>query len=475
MSRRSHGKPILIKNAAVTKLETFKPTRKEGITWINPNTGDIFEEPLLTCEYISELSQSNIYARGVLNKLIWLVFTGEPEITIRDPAGNVIPAGTPGSPTVYNDIKNMLDAPGVDLWNAMQQAFSDAFWWGSCILNPVWEYVGNRYTLTNLNRLAPESFCHEPGEGEVYNPLLKGITLIKGSPVYYYLDDEGTSKILQNPFTIVAPQSVKLGGNPMVQPLLLTLGYLNQAWKAVSQTINRAGAPSMWLRVTDGDEDTFTYLKEVLRNWGKNTSFPLPENVEILDPHITEPQNTAEAIRMLQNLLIDYFSPVSLLQAGENGGIFDNSDSKTSLVMAFIQGMHAWIEDAFEKLLQTYLIANKYEGYSARITLPMPEIDKTEADQKWVSILSTSPVPIVNTNELRRFVPGCDELDEAGLSALRAEMQQATPNQPTPMVTNALTVDAERYEIDGYERLRKAADKTRDQVIAELRDHGFAV
>lgn len=475
MSRRSHGKPTLIKNAAVTKLETFKPTRKEGITWINPNTGQVFEEPSLTSEYISEISQSNIYARGVLNKLIWLVFTGEPTIEIRDPAGAVVPAGTPGKPTVYNDIKTMLDAPGVDIWNAMQQAFSDSFWWGNCILNPVWEYVGNIYTLTALNRLAPESFCYEPGAGEVYNPLLKGITLIKGSPVYYYQDDEGASKILQTPFTIQAPQSVKLGGNPMVQPLLRTIAYLNQAWTAVSQTINRAGAPSMWLRVTDGDEDTFTYLKEVLRNWGKNTSFPLPENVEILDPHITEPQNTAEAIRMLQNLLIDYFSPVSLLQAGENGGIFDNSDSKTALVMAFIQGMHSWIEDAFERLLQTYLIANRYDGYSVRITLPMPEIDKTEADQRWVEILSASPHPIVNTNELRRFVPGCDELDDAGLAALKAEMGGASVQQDQPMVTNALTVDAEQYELDGYERLRKAADKTKEKVIEELRAHGFSV
>jgi len=473
------GDAILINNASKpikVKQEPAKPTKREGVVYINPATGQLFEEPLLTCEYISELSQSNVYARGVLNKLLWLIFTGEPDIEIKDPSGQVVPPGTPAKPSVYNDVMNMLDAPDVDMWCRMQDALCDSFWWGNCILNPVWEYVGNIYTLISLARLAPESFTGEPDEGEIYNPLLKGITLLKGKPTYYFIDDEGNSKKLSNYHSIQPPQSTKLGGSPMVQPLLLTIAYLNQAWTAMGQTMNRAGAPSMWLRVTDGDEDTFTYLREVLKNWGKNTSFPLPENVEILDPHITEPQNTQEAIKLLQNLLIDYFSPVSLLNAGDSGAAFDSSAQKSALIMAFIQGMHKWLEDGFEKLLQTYLIANKYVGYSIRITLPMPETDTTESDQAWVTILANAQTVVVDENEIRRFIPGVDQLDDAGIAALRE--RQATPqpvvSPPAELVANATALPT-ATEQSAYEALSRKADSVKQAVIDDLRKQGFAI
>jgi len=261
----------------------------------------------------------------------------------------------------------------------------------------------------------------------------------------------------------------------MIQPLILPLAYLNQAWTAVSQTTNRAGAPSLFLRVTDGDEDTIAYCREVLRNWGKNTSFPLPENVEIVDPHIKEPANTAEAIRMLQNLLIDYFSPVSLIQSGERGGIFDNSTEKVTLIMAFIKGMHSWLEDAFEKLLQTYLIANRYDGYSIRITLPLPDIDRTEANQRWVEVLANAKVPIVNTNELRRFVPNVEELDDAGLAALRAEMMASVPVSPESgkeLIGNMIDMPT-KTEQDGYNEIHKAICKTKTSILDKLREAGY--
>lgn len=448
----------------------FKPTSKQGVVFVSPG-GQIFNEPKLTLEYISELSQSNIYARSVLNKLLWLVFTGEPDIEVKDPAGEIVPAGTPGKPTIYNDLKQMMEAPGVDLWGNMQWALIDSYWWGNCILNPVWQYVGNVYTLTELTRLAPESFCYEPPEGEVYNPLLKGITLKNGKPVYYYQDDEGNSKELKNYHSIQPPHSMKLGGSPMIQPLILAIAYLNQAWTAVSQTTNRAGAPSLFLRVTDGDDDTLAYCREVLRNWGKNTSFPLPENVEIVDPHIKEPANTAEAIRMLQNLLIDYFSPVSLLQSGEGGGIFDNSSEKVALILAFIQGMHSWLEDAFEKLLQVYLIANRYDGYSVRIKLPLPDIDRTESNQRWVEVLANAKTAVVDENEIRRFIPNVEELDEAGIARLRAmNAVQETPLEP--LVTNMATLQTPT-EQEGYDEIHKALNNARKDIMAQLQEAGY--
>jgi hypothetical protein len=264
---------------------------------------------------------------------------------------------------------------------------------------------------------------------------------------------------------------MKLGGSPMIQPLILAIAYLNQAWTAVSQTTNRAGAPSLFLRVTDGDDDTLAYCREVLRNWGKNTSFPLPENVEIVDPHIKEPANTAEAIRMLQNLLIDYFSPVSLLQSGEGGGIFDNSSEKVALILAFIQGMHSWLEDAFEKLLQVYLIANRYDGYSVRIKLPLPDIDRTESNQRWVEVLANAKTAVVDENEIRRFIPNVEELDEAGIARLRAmNAVQETPLEP--LVTNMATLQTPT-EQEGYDEIHKALNNARKDIMAQLQEAGY--
>lgn len=471
------GEPILIKNATPGKEKKIpppSPTRREGVYYVAPN-GSIFEEPKLTLEYISEISESNIYAKGVLNKLLWLIFTGEPAIEVKDPVGQVVPPSTnPNKPTVYDDMKRMLEAPDVDLWCNMQQALSDAFWWGNNITNPVWEYVGNVYTLTALNRCAPESFCYEPAEGETYNPLLKGITLKNGKPVYYFQDDEGNSKILKSFHSIQPPLSTKLGGSPMVQPLLLTIGYLTNGWVAMGQTMNRVGAPSIWLRVINGDDETFEYCREILKNWGKNTSFVLPDNVEIIDPHITEPKNTQEAIKLLQNLLIDYFSPASLLNSGDGSSLFDSSSQKTALVMAFIQGMHAWLEDGFEKLLQTYLIANRYEGYSVRIILPMPILDTTESDQKWVEILTNAQTPIADENEIRKFVPGFDQLDEAGLAKLR-ERTQVNITGPFPgLVSNAVTLETPA-ETEALDKLQKKADEVKAAVIEDLRKQGFEI
>ena len=264
----------------------------------------------------------------------------------------------------------------------------------------------------------------------------------------------------------------------MIQPLLLTIGYLTQAWTAVSQTTNRAGAPSLFLRITDGDEDTFKYCREMLRNWGKNTSFPLPENVEIVDPHITEPQNTHDAIRLLQNLLIDYYSPVSMLQGSENSScLFDNSGEKAALIMAFIKGMHTWLEDAFEKLLQVYLTANRYEGYSLRIKLPLPDIDKTEQDQRWVELLTNSPKPIAFTNEIRRFLPNADELDDEGLARLKAEhelmqTQAAQPIVQQEIVGNA-TADITETEQEAITDIKNSVQSVRESVMSKLKEAGY--
>lgn len=469
MSRHRRGQKIsLVNNAASPET---KPTKREGIVYVSPS-GNLFTEPELTPQRIAELSESNIYARGTLNKLLWLLFTGEPEIEIKDRAGNIVPPGTPDKPTVLDNVKTMLDAPDVDLYGNMQRTLCDCYWWGPFIANPVWEYVGNTYTLTSLTRLDPQSFIYPPLDGEIYNPLMKGITLNNGNIEYWFQDSNYNQKKLQYPFVVTPPLSTKLGGSPMIQPLLLAISYLSTGWKAIGQTMNRAGAPSVWLRVTDGDEDTFRYCQEILKNWGKNTSFPLYDNIEAIDPHITEPATPGEAIKMLQNLLIDYFSPVSFLQSGDGGGLFDNSNQKTALLMSFIKGMHTWIEDAYERLLQTYLIANRYDGYSLRITLPMPDIDRTEADQQWVNILANSQRTIVDENEIRRFIPGVEQLDEAGLARLR---ESSPAGQVAPeLIQNAVTLPTSTEQA-AYERLAKKADATKAAVLQELRSQGFAV
>lgn len=138
--------------------------------------------------------------------------------------------------------------------------------------------------------------------------------------------------------------------------------------------------------------------------------------------------------------------------------------------------MHSWLEDAFEKLLQVYLIANRYDGYSVRIKLPLPDIDRTEANQRWVEVLANAKIPIVNTNELRRFIPDVEELDEAGLAALKEEMAVTpaiTPMQPEQSMVQNMAVLPTKTEQDGYEEIHKALNKTRSDIMAQLQEAGY--
>ncbi|MFV9677710.1 MAG: hypothetical protein ACNYVW_08685, partial [Methanosarcinales archaeon] len=143
-------------------------------------------------------------------------------------------------------------------------------------------------------------------------------------------------------------------------------------------------------------------------------------------------------IELLNNMLIDYMTPSSFISHGE-GALFGGSKKQQEeLLYKYIQGIHTWLEDQFERLLQTYLDKNGYEGYVVNMHIPSPSIDKSEIMLKQAEVGREAEV--LFKNEIRILL-GQTALDEEGLSDLKEEYPSAVPPETTGYATNT-TEDA---------------------------------
>ena len=191
----------------------------------------------------------------------------------------------------------------------------------------------------------------------------------------------------------------------------------------------------MFIKVTGGTDDDIAYANTILENYGKNTAFQLRENMEIIVPGFPEPRTPLEAIDALGRLLIDHFSPANFVQ-NPNATLSSTDKGSTSMMTSFVRGIHTWLEDTFEYLLQTALDANGYDGYTVVITLPEPEQDRTETNLQIVTVGDQTRA--MSLNEKRELL-GLPPADEETLDAIQTEYSsREAPATNNPFVTNAM-------------------------------------
>ena len=417
-------------------------TPYEGVQYVATN-GLVFTPANYTVKSLIEFSKS-YYGSKLCLHLLTLLFPGDLKIKVIDETGTE-------DPELSQEMKVMADT--VNLWTQIKNTFVDACWGGLYVSNPVWAWEENRYNLIDLVRLPWDSFeLSAPSALYNYSELLPGITLAPdGKTVEYWQTVNGIQTQLKSIFTVKAPLSTQLAGEPIFRPLLDTLCYAKFAWESVIQTLHRIGAPVLFIRVSNGTADDVAYANAILKNWGKNTAFQLRENMELIDPKITEPTTSMEAINTLAQMVVDFFSPAGFVQ--NNNATLSSSDTGSNRMMqAFISGIHSWLEDAYEGLLQTKIDAEGYVGYRVVIDLPTFEPDRT--DENRLIAESGFKVEALDLDE-RRALLGQEPADEEKAARIREEYAaRQSGGNPGSFVTSAMRFYANAAPFDSKKKLR---------------------
>jgi len=196
------------------------------------------------------------------------------------------------------------------------------------------------------------------------------------------------------------------------------------------QLLNRIASPPLFGKITEemirpedvmSDED---YLDLILKNWGKNVVFQLRSNMDFVDPKFKDNRHALDTIRELQTTLDRYFSPTNLITS-EGNTLGGSSSSELETQNQYIRGIHRWLEEQFEAILNHYLDVNQYEGYAVRITIPEPSIDRSELEMKQAQVgFSTRAL----TLDERREHLGARAADDE----IRAELEREFASMPLP-------------------------------------------
>jgi len=354
----------------------------------------------------------------------------------------------------------MCDAKSVNLWMKMQLTYSDVFEGGAMIANPVWKYLNNEYTLTELNHLPWETFASSPCEPFVVSSeILTGIGVVDSGEVKFYQNDlDGIAQELTNVVMIKNPMAKGVAGTPLCLPILPLISGSKFALNAQMQKVNRVGAPTPFIKITDpkprskanGNVSDEEYAQMFLENYSKDILMPLRGNMELVDSYMEDNGSALETIDYFDKMIVDYWSPSSMIQ--KDGNTIGGSDSGAlGLLMRYVSSVHEWIENPYEELLQPYLDANGYEGYRVVIEIPEPEIDNTELDLKRAEIALKRPDK-VKANDWRALL-GWDALEE-----LKDQWLGEAPTQSTPFT--AFTNTEEKPTILQAEK--KSEDEQKD-------------
>lgn len=453
------------------------PAREaEGVVWV-ASTGVIWQENSATVDKLKKYSV-NIYGDGVTQKQRSLIFTGPPAIRVLDPEDEE-------DPELSAWIKSMANAPGVQLYYRMQLAWHGTFWYGPALFNPVMEWVGNEYRLTALRYLPPDSFATAPTSSKKYrsyNPILPGIALSQDNEVeYWQVQDETdtTPRRVDNVFVIQDPIRPELGSRPTVLSVLPALSMLDYLWQAQMQKAHRTGSPLLFVRISGartsaqlgGKIGDVEYAQKFLMHWGKNTGYVLRDNMELVDPHITDTADNLETIDRLDQMITAHFSPSGFIsKSGPTIG--GSSAPEKELLAAYVRGIQSWLEAGFSHLLQEVIDANGYEGFTVRVDLPDLEFDERDIEIRQATI--GDKTQSLTINEIRALLHH-PPLTPEEVAELRDEYAARAPAAPVAMM-NARKKPATYAKVRNQteEDLEVVMSKARDRVIAALKKAGAA-
>lgn len=352
----------------------------QGVQYISSDGWEFNSTKEITAREIKRLT-TNPYFTKVKADQSNLIFTDRPTIKIKNAKGEI---------DEDLSIEYLTNSEGIKLVSKMTTAFNECFDWGCSILNPIIERTGNEYRISEIRILPSFSFTDPPQNGsKTYSEIVEGITFepTSNSIGYYQTSATGHQTKLNTDDLILIkdPNSTDLIPLPIGYPVMKFIRLLDFAWQANLQQINRIGADSVIIRISnpkgaigdkESDED---YAWKIVKNWSKDNSFILRENMEFVSPQTLQSDIAGTSIKMLENRVDTYYSPYVMIS--KDGTMIGGSDkSAYDLLLSHVDGIQQWLSSTFEQLYDLILELNGYTGYTAQVLLPTPTRDTTEED-----------------------------------------------------------------------------------------------
>ena len=457
-----------------------KGTKEEGTVYIS-SIGGYYEAPEIDADKLHDF-QSNIYIRGLLTKHKNLIFSDKFTLEVKDAKGET-------DEDLQKTMTQMCEQKNVRLWSKMQAGYIDGiFMYGIGLFNPVWGYEGNEYKLLKLRYLPAYTFRNASVTGtmKIYSQILQGITLneAKNEMEFWQADENGVVQQLKNVFYIKDPAAQGLAGESIVVPLVPIIEMLKFSWDTQMQQVHRTGAKLLFIKVTDpkpasnknGNVGDVDYANKLLEKWSKDMAFQLRENMTLIDPGIKDDSNNLEIIDALHKMIIDYVTPTSFI-AREGATIGGSEKQREEMMLRYIRGIHSWLEDQFEMLLNRYLEYNEYKDYTVSIHIPSPSIDRSEIELKQAVEGFKSKSLTINEIRQRLGAEGLDEKDREELLKLYERLQPPSAGGMMSAMESAteITIKKEmpkKVEKSIEEELKDAADTLSEGVIKALKLEG---
>lgn len=405
-----------------------RTTVREGIVYV-ANKNLLFKDDV-TVDGITQF-KSNVYAKKFEKRQMNLVFTEHPVI-------EVLNAQDEPDETLQRHLQRMFERSGVRYEAALKQAFSDILWYGIYICNPIWVQDGAEVTLRAIRRLPPPTFDKKPQGRETYSYLLSGITL---SPQ----TDDGVDQVIEfwqrgpvlnpaprklqndNLIWITDPSSPELAGEPIVNPLIPIFGMLEHLWEMIMLYVGRFGVPPLFIEIEDATQEDVEFAEEVLAGWTEKNGYVLRKGMRAIFPATTNQDGTLAILDVLDRIVVEYASPNSAV-AKEGTLIGGSTSNEVELYQSYLKGIHTMLEEGFNQLLQHYLDANLYDGYTAKVTIPLKTADRSDIKlrqaQEGANRRTISPAE-------HRELLDREGLDDEGMALIAQQWDAIAPPQPS--------------------------------------------
>jgi hypothetical protein len=356
--------------------------------------------------------------------------------------GNILKAEK--TPANKQALTNMMG--DLDVWEQGGETGPNIIWVDEYDLEGIVNALaGAEYKLLKLRHLPAESFGTQPyGRPFLYSDILQGVVIspYDGTVEYFqtlYMPQNNappgpvvSTQFLQtkltNIVTIKDPSWPDLAGRPVMMPIFPLLAMLDFGWQAQIQKMNRVGGGGiLFLKIINPQGNDIEYGQLLLQNWGKNSAFQLRQNFELVEPKLNDNATAIDTIEALDKLIVAYFNPANQIQRSQTAPLSGSSGSEKEMIDDYIHNIHQWLSDQWSHIMQEYLDVNGYEGYTVTIVLPDPSIDRSQIDLQQAT--EGAKDGALMTNEIRVLL-GMDELDEAGLAALRVDVKARQPVAP---------------------------------------------
>lgn len=398
----------------------------------------------VTAEKLYNL-RANGYAAGLSTKRHNMMLStedGRPwSIEVLDPSNEV-------DEELQTRLERMFNAPAVNCWAKLHMGFDDTDWYGMGIFNWVWERVDGEIVLTALRHLPAHTFDTLPSGGyKLYSHILQGITKNEQGEVEYYQRQDvartaPTKLESANLFTVQNPYSSELAGEPFMLPLVPFFNMTETGWNTEMQLAHRIGVPPIFPKLTaaaqpasdlNGNKGDLEYLEELGMYYGKDSVYPLRENMTIETLDITESDIVGEILDRIHSIIIEYSSPSSFIS--KDGTLISGSDKSAGNMMnMYINGTRTWLAGSFNSLLQYYLDANEYKDYKAYFKVPL--LSEDQADIRLREAEIGVKYWALDYNEVRERLRA-EGLDKKSIAKI---IEFWKKNQPAPVAAPGFTV-----------------------------------